>query len=89
MTDIRIGAVVGVGGRVELTLPLPAGTTVEVLVRDANASDGDEAIDDVVEWDNNLQERLDALDRGEVDPRPWKEALEEIRSRLVGRATNP
>lgn len=85
MTDIRIGAIVGDGGRVEITLPLPAGTAVEVLVRDpSNVSE-----EDVVEWDDHLQERLDALDRGEVDPRPWREALAEIRARLASRPTAP
>ena len=32
---IKLGAVVGDGGRVELTVPLPAGTAVEVLVHES------------------------------------------------------
>jgi hypothetical protein len=39
MTPIKLGAVVGPGGKVELTLPLPAGTAVEVLIRDAESDD--------------------------------------------------
>jgi hypothetical protein len=84
MSPIKMDAVVGNGGRVEFTVPLPAGTAVEVLVRDADVSEEDEA----VEWSDQLQERLDALDRGEIDPRPWREAIEELRERLAkGRST--
>jgi hypothetical protein len=39
MNAIRLDAVVGVGGKVEVTVPLPVGTAVEVLVRDQDTDD--------------------------------------------------
>lgn len=39
MSPIKLDAVVGPGGKVELTVPLPAGTAVEVIVRDPEADD--------------------------------------------------
>jgi hypothetical protein len=87
MAAIKMDAVVGNGGRLELTLPLPAGTAVEVYIRDPSAVDEVETAD--VEWNDELQQRLDALDRGEIDPRPWREALAEIRARFASRPTTP
>jgi hypothetical protein len=87
MTAIKVDAIVGDGGRLELSVGLPAGTAVEVLVREPQPIDQDDL--ESVEWDDQLQQRLDALDRGEVDPRPWREALDEIRARLASRITTP
>jgi hypothetical protein len=39
MSPIRTDAVVGPGGKVELVLPLPVGTPIEVLVLDRGADD--------------------------------------------------
>jgi len=39
MSPIKMDVVVGQGGRVELTVPLPAGTPVEVLVLDRGSDD--------------------------------------------------
>jgi hypothetical protein len=78
MSAIKLGAVVGDGGRVELTVPLPPGTAVEVLVRDAAGADDEDWPG--IEWDEHLQARLDALDRGGVDPRPWRDVLAELRA---------
>ena len=86
MNPFKVDTVVGAGGRVELTVPLPPGTAVEILVRDPAASD--EASADV-EWDDHLQERLDALDRDGVDPRPWREVMDELRTRLGTRRDRP
>jgi hypothetical protein len=36
MNPIKLDAVVGEGGKVELTVPLPPGTNVRVLVQDDN-----------------------------------------------------
>jgi hypothetical protein len=83
MSAIKLGAVVGDGGRVELTVPFPAGTEIEITVHDSKSAD---EVDEV-EWNDDLQERLDALDRGEIDPRPWREVLDEIRSRLTNRTS--
>ena len=80
MGVIRLGAVVGDGGRVELTVPLPAGTSVEVLVRDAAGTDDEDWPG--IEWNAHLQERLDALDREGVDARPWREVMAELRERV-------
>jgi hypothetical protein len=74
-------SIVGPNGRLELTVPLPAGTAVEVVVRDPEAAEDD--LD--AEWDDELQERLDALDRDGADPRPWREVMDELRSRLKSR----
>ena len=84
MTPFRIDTVIGDGGKIELTVPLPAGKSVEVLVREPDS--GDEFVDDEVEWDDELQFRLDALDRGEIDPRPWREVMTELRERLASRS---
>ena len=84
MGPFKLDAVVGPNGRVELTVPLPAGTAVEVVVRDPDAAD-ESALD--VEWDDELQARLDALDRGGPDPRPWREVMDELRTRLRSRQT--
>ena len=67
MTAIKMDAIVGIDGKVELTVPLPAGKTVEVLIRDPEAID---ETSDEVEWDDHLQERLDSLDR----PRRYRES---------------
>jgi hypothetical protein len=40
---------------------------------------------DEVEWDDQLQDRLDALDREGPDPRPWREVLAELRESLANR----
>ncbi|MBO0699275.1 MAG: hypothetical protein J2P46_12840 [Zavarzinella sp.] len=80
MGAIRLGAVVGDGGRVELKVPLPAGTAVEVLVRDAAGTDDEDWPG--IEWDEHLQARLDSLDREGVDPRPWREVVAELRERF-------
>jgi hypothetical protein len=45
--------------------------------------DGEDAGE--MEWNDHLQERLDELDRDGADPRPWREAIEELRERLRGR----
>ena len=81
MGPFKLDSVVGPNGRLELTVPLPAGTAVEVVVRDPEAAEDD--LD--VEWDDELQERLDALDRDGADPRPWREVMDELRSRLKAR----
>ena len=39
MGPFKLDAVVGANGRVEFTVPLPAGTAVEVIVRDAESDD--------------------------------------------------
>lgn len=39
MNPIKLDAVVGAGGRLELTTPLPPGTPVEVIVRDLETDD--------------------------------------------------
>ena len=85
MSPIKMDVVVGVGGKLELTVPLPAGTAVEVLVRDPVSDDGDTA---EMEWNDHLQGRLDALDRDGVDPRPWREVLDELRDRLHARGVS-
>ena len=84
MTPFRIDTVIGDGGKIELTVPLPAGKSVEVLVREPDSDD--EFVDGEVEWDDELQSRLDALDRGEIDPRPWREVMTELRERLASRS---
>jgi hypothetical protein len=76
MSPIRMDTVVGPGGKVELTVPLPAGTAVQVVVQDPGVAELE------IEWDVHLQSRLDDLDRGGVDPRPWQEVLDEARARL-------
>ena len=81
MGPFKLDSVVGPNGRLELTVPLPAGTAVEVVVRDPEAAEDD--LD--VEWDDELQGRLDALDRDGADPRPWREVMDELRSRLKAR----
>jgi hypothetical protein len=81
MGPIKLGAVVGDGGRVELTVPLPPGTTVEVLIRDAAGGDDDDWPG--IEWDEHLQARLDALDGEGADPRPWREVMAELRERFT------
>ena len=83
MGPFKLDAVVGPNGRVEFTVPLPAGTAVEVVVRDAEAA-ADEG-EPEVEWDDELQARLDALDRDGADPRPWREVMDELRARLQSR----
>ena len=45
MGPIKLDTVVGPGGRVELTLPFPTGTAVNVIVRDAEADDGSDLLD--------------------------------------------
>ena len=82
MSAIKMDAVVGIGGKIELTVPLPAGKTIEVLIRDPEAL---EDSSDEIEWDDQLQERLDALDSDGVDPRPWREVMGELRDRLLAR----
>jgi hypothetical protein len=86
MSPFKLDAVVGAGGKLELTVPLPPGTAVEILVRDPEAPD--EAPADL-EWNDHLQERLDALDRDGVDPRPWREVMDELRTRLGTRRDRP
>jgi len=81
MGPFKLDSVVGPNGRLELTVPLPAGTAVEVVVRDPEAAEDDFDI----EWDDELQERLDALDRDGADPRPWREVMDELRTRLKSR----
>lgn len=81
MGPFQLDSVVGLNGRLELTVPLPAGTAVRVVVQDPHAAE-DEAD---VEWDDQLQERLDALDRDGADPRPWREVMDELRIRLQTR----
>jgi hypothetical protein len=39
MSPIKLDAIVGQGGKVELMVPLPAGTPVEVLVKDRDSDD--------------------------------------------------
>ncbi len=34
------------------------------------------------EWSAEIRERLEAADRGEFDPRPWRDVCGEIRSNL-------
>jgi len=60
MSPIKLDAIVGPGGKVELTLPLPAGTPVEVLVLDRetdNFRDLMEAAQSSVDfWDNAMDD---------------------------------
>jgi hypothetical protein len=83
MSPIRMDTVVGPGGKVELTVPLPAGMAVQVVVQDPGTADPE------IEWDDYLQSRLDNLDRGGLDPRPWREVLDEARTRLRARHPAP
>jgi hypothetical protein len=83
MGPFKLDAVVGPNGRVELTVPLPAGTAVEVVVRDPDAAEDE--TEPEVEWDDHLRARLDTLDRAGADPRPWREVMDELRSRLQSR----
>ena len=39
MSPIKLDAVVGAGGRVEVTIPLPPGTPIEIIVREPEADD--------------------------------------------------
>jgi hypothetical protein len=87
MNPIQMDAVVGSGGKVEVNVPFPEGTAVKVLIGNP-ALDTDET-DLPVEWDDELQAGLDALDRGEVDPRPWREIVEEMKERLARRGAAP
>jgi len=82
MGPFKLDTVVGPNGRVELTVPLPAGTAIEVVVRNPSVEDETEP---EVEWDDHLKARLDALDRDGTDPRPWREVMDELRSRLQSR----
>jgi hypothetical protein len=43
---------------------------------------GDEDEFDPAVWTDFLQQRLDAADRDNIDPRPWREVLDDIRARL-------
>ena len=60
MSPIKMDAVVGQGGKVELTVPLPAGTPVEVLVLDRdsdNFRDLMEAAQSSLDfWDNPMDD---------------------------------
>ena len=59
MSPIKLDTVVGPGGKVELTVPLPPGTAVQVIVRDTETD-----CHDLVEaaqsstgfWDNPLDD---------------------------------
>ncbi len=65
MAPIRLDAVTGEGGKIELTLPIPAGTTVNVIVHDPDDAI-DPFTDEDVEWDEALQSRLDDADRDPI-----------------------
>jgi|GEM_PF-1770984 len=56
---------------------------IEKLVR-AFDPPGDElsAADWQQEWAVEIRERLNAADRGDFDPRPWRELCDDIRSQL-------
>ena len=60
MSPIKMDAVVGVGGKVELTIPLPPGTPIEVVVRDPESDDFSDltvAAQSTLEfWDNPLDD---------------------------------
>jgi hypothetical protein len=60
MTPFKIDAVVGVGGRVVLTTPLPQGTPVQVIVREPEADEFLDLIDAAQSslgfWDNPLDD---------------------------------
>lgn len=43
--------------------------------------------DQKVIWDNDLQERLNALDREGADSRPWRGVLDEMRRKLADQST--
>jgi hypothetical protein len=43
--------------------------------------------DQEVMWDNDLQERLNALDREGAGSRPWREVLDEMRRKLADQNT--
>ena len=60
MTPIRMDTVVGPGGKVEGTVPLPAGTSVEVIVRGAEVDDCRDLVEAAQSstgfWDNPLDD---------------------------------
>ena len=60
MNAIKLDAVVGVGGRLELTIPLPPGTPVEITVRDAATDDFSDltaaAQSSLGFWDNSFDD---------------------------------
>jgi hypothetical protein len=60
MSSIRVDAVVGPGGRLELSVPLPPGTAVQVIVSDTetdNCRDLIEAAQSSIGfWDNPLDD---------------------------------
>jgi hypothetical protein len=67
MASIKMDTVVGEGGKVELTVPLPAGTPIEVLVMDRDSDD----FRDLIEA---TQSSLDFWDNA-MDDEDWNAAL--------------
>jgi hypothetical protein len=54
---------------------------VEELIRALDPPGDDLGTDDWNrEWTAEIRDRLAAVDRGEIDSRPWREALGEIRA---------
>ena len=60
MNPIRVNSIVGPGGKVELTVPLPAGTAVEVIVRGPEPDDCRDLMEAAQSalgfWDNPLDD---------------------------------
>jgi hypothetical protein len=60
MNATRYDAVVGPGGKVELTLPLPMGTPVQVIVKDGDLDDFRDLMDaahsSIGFWDNPMDD---------------------------------
>lgn len=58
-------------------------TLIEELIRALDPPGDELQADDWQQtWTAEIRERLEAVDRGEFDPRPWREVCDDIRANL-------